>query len=400
LRRLACIAGLLAWSAGLAAGPQWHTVAEADGQAGWAQTTADQGTPLYLGDLVLSPALAWANGDTLSPLLYMNSTAQQYSLENQQLFQRTWVFGARPTFMAPLTTDWKWGARAVAQNAKNWETAGEIDKMQGLYDYEEYGGGALLQRDTASMSTHLSLDLSWRDYPYDRAPVLLSGTAGGKDVAIQDAWWWKLGVKHKDRLSADKLLDVNGWAALRDYTDSYVVNVDSSTVGYGSPMLDANHLQKDALGSLDVVLDWRVAQAWALDLGLGCDFLWSNQNLFDTNALVGIPGVDNTYDTRLDPGLLWQGGPWQAHLAGELLLRNTSRPIRVPSGAYTKGLESDVEYGLGLSAARDLHWYHLSLVGNAAWRVVTSNQEFEQGQPYAYSYYNLSVGLQYLYASQ
>ncbi|HTB33711.1 MAG TPA: hypothetical protein VK842_02500, partial [bacterium] len=169
MRRLLGIAGLLALSAGLAAAAQWHTVIQGDAMAGWAQTTADQGTPLYLGDLVVSPAMAWPGGDSLNPLLYMNSTAQQYSLENQQLFQRTWSYGARPTFMAPLGGDWKWGARALAQDGKNWETNGEIARMQGLYDYEEYGGGVLLQRDTPTQSTHLNLDLSWRDYPYYRS---------------------------------------------------------------------------------------------------------------------------------------------------------------------------------------------------------------------------------------
>jgi hypothetical protein len=404
----------MACTAVLQGAAQWHTVIEADAQGGRAQTTADDGTPLYLVDLVASPALAWPDGSVLNPLLYMNSTAQQYSLENQQLFQRTWNYGARPTYTAPLGTDWKWGVRAEAQQNKNWETNGEIAKMQGIYDDEEYGGGLLLQRDTSAESTHASLDLTWRDYPYYRytgaIPLSLTGQSDGKDAAILDAWWWKLGLKHKDRISDTKLLNINGWVALRDYTDSYVVDADPSSGGYGSVQLDSAHLQRDVPGSLDVDFDWRVAQSWALDFDVGCDFLWSNQNLFDTNgsysdvtstpAGLGIPGVYNSFDTRLDPGLLWQNQSWQAHFSGELLLRNTSKPIRVPDGVYTHGLESDVEYGLALGASRDLHWYHLSLIGNASWRVVTSNQEFEQGQPYAYSYYNLSVGLQYIYASQ
>ncbi|HXC64385.1 MAG TPA: hypothetical protein VNZ67_08505, partial [bacterium] len=291
MRRLLRIAGLLALASGLHAGAQWHTVIQGDAQAGWAETTDDKGTPLFLGDLVLSPALAWPGGAVLDPLIYMNSTAQQYSLENQQLFQRTWSYGARPTYTAPLAPDWKWGARVLAQDGKNWETPGEIAKMQGLYDNEEYGGGLLLQRDTAAMSTHASLDLSWRDYPYDRSPAsaVLTGTAG----AILDAWWWKLALKHHDRLSDTKLLSINGWVALRDYTDAYVANADSSAGPVGVVM--PGRLQRDVPGSLDVVLDWRLSQAWAADLGVGCDFLWSNQNLFDsTGSYTGVtpyPGV-------------------------------------------------------------------------------------------------------------
>jgi hypothetical protein len=408
LRRLLGIAALLLWATALRAGAQWHTVVEGDAQGGWAETTADQGTPLFLGDLVVSPALAWPGGSVLNPLLYVNSTAQQYSLENQQLFQRTWNFGARPTYTAPLNADWKWGARVEAQQTKNWETADEIAKMQGIYDDEEYGGGLLLQHDTKALSTHVSLDLSWRDYPYDRSPAssVLTGTAG----AILDAWWWKLGLRHRDRLSDTQLLNISGWVAWRDYTDSYVQNVDPSVDKPGVYL--PGRKQMDVPGSVDVDLDWRLTQSWALDLGVGCDFLWSNQNLFDQTGSyssvttsgsslgVSMPGVYNSFDTRLDPGLLWQSQSWQAHFSGELLFRNTAKPIRDPDGVYTYGLQSDVEYGLGLGASRDLHWYHLSLVGNAAWRVVTSNQEFVQGQPYAYSYYNLSVGLQYAYASQ
>jgi hypothetical protein len=401
MRPWAALAWLLALATGLPGAAQWHTVAMADAQGGWAQTTDDKGTPLYLGDLILSPALAWPDGDSLSPLLYVNSTAQQYSLENQQLFQRTWAYGARPTFMAPLDGVWKWGARALAQDSKNWETAGEISRMQGIYDYEEYGGGALLQRDSAAASTHVSLDLSWRDYPYDRSGVAaaLSGTAG----AVLDAWWWKLGLKQRDRLNDSTLLSVNGWVALRAYTDAYVVDAHDYV------RVDDADRQKDVPGSLDVALDRRLGKAWAVELDAGCDALWSNQNLYDQHGAytnisppaggIWIPGVDNTFDVRLDPGLLWQEQPWQAHLNAELLLRNTSRPIRHGDGVYTHGLESDVEYGLGLGGSRDLQWGHLSLVGNAAWRVVTSNQEFDQGQPAAYSYFNVSLGLQYSYAS-
>gem|GEM_PF-2944613 len=403
MRRLLCIAGLISLAAGLEAGAQWHTVAQGDVQVGRAQTTGDQGTPLYLYDLVLSPALAWPGGAVLDPLIYVNSSAQQYSLEEQLLFQQTLAFGARPTYTSPLAPDWKWGARALAQDSKNWETSGEIRKMQGLYDDEEYGGGLLLQRDTASQSTHASLDLSWRDYPYYRSPAsaVLSGTAG----AILDAWWWKLGLKHHDRLSDDKLLTVNGWVALRNYTDAHVVNVDSSAGSIGAQ----EGLQRDVPGSLDVALDWRLSYAWAVDVGVGWDVFWSNQNLFDQSGSyngvtpypgVAIAGAYNSFATRLDPGLLWQREDWQAHLSGELLLRGTSKPIRWSNGVYTHSLESDTEYGLAFSGGRDLHWYHLRLVGNAAWRVVTSNQEFSQGQPAAYSYYNVSVGLEYQYASQ
>jgi hypothetical protein len=279
--------------------------------------------------------------------------------------------------------------RLLAESNKNWETAGEVSRLSGLYDSEEYGAGAFVVHAAGSASTQLGLDVSYRDYPNYREP--------GTGSPIKDAWWTRLSLKHRDRISDDKVVTLNGWVGWRQYTDALVVNLNGQGGGPGS----YGGSQVDIPGTVDLGLAWRLDPEWALDLGVGSDFTWSDQNLLDINAapVQPVPGVDNELAWRVDLGLLWQGQRWQSHLGYEVLQRFTSHPIQDPDAAYTLGEQTDMEHGLTWSLSRALT-PSLRAELNASMRWVMSNQEYSPQSPASYRYQNVTLGLEYGYTGK
>jgi len=395
MRRWLWIAALAA--AAPAGAAQWQTVLQADLEGGVVSVPQDTNSGVsgtLLGDVDLAPALKFDNGGLLNPLIYASANGQSRPIDEETLYVRSYALGMRPTYTHTLGWTllgggWSAGARLLATHVWNQEALDETFG-QGVYDYEEFGGGLLLRKAAGSLDDQLNLDFSHRDYPNYHDPG--ADVTGDRNYYVKDSYFWRLGFRHRDRLSDDKVLTANVRLSERDYTDSYVVSdVDGTLTGQKQNDLDAN---------VDLGLAWRLGQAWSVDFGLGYDQLASNQNLFDTGVAPAqaTENGDNFYDLRIDPGLHWLSGPWSAGATYELLLRQTNHYIQDPDGTYTEGLQADVEHGLSLSADRALG-AGLKVRADFAAREVLSNQEFAHGTLASYSYYNAGLGLVYAWQS-
>lgn len=385
---------------GRAVAAEWQTVLQADLAGG---VIAVNGTPenpgsevsgTVLGNLYLAPALRFSNGDILDPLVFANSDGQSRPIDEDVLYVRSYTVGIRPTFTLPLGTGgWSAGARILAEHVWNQDALGQA-LGQGLYDYEEYGAGLILKREVAPLATELTLDGSYRDYPNYQVPG--SDLTEGKDYYQLDSWWWRAALRHRDQVGDGRLLTFAVRFSIRDYTDNYVVNQDGT--------LDFGRKQVDYGAGAELDYAWRVTAAWGLDLGLGYDGNFSNQNYFDQTEAnidsfnVYTPNFEDYQDLRLDPGVHWVGQTalknWYADVSYELLLRSTGIRIENPDGAYTDGLQADVEHGVNLTLGR-LLGHGLRVHADLHARDVLSNQEFDRGALASYSYYNATLGLDY-----
>jgi hypothetical protein len=370
---------------------QLQTVFQGDLEGGVISVPQDANgsvQPTLLGEVNLAPAMRFPGGGVLDPLLFANGTGQTRPVDEETLYIRSYALGMRPTYTHALGWSllgggWSAGVRALATHQWN-QDALDVPLGQGTYDFEEFGAGALLKKQEGPMESQLSLDVSRRDYP--NFHDALSYLYGGKNYYIKDSYFWRLGIRHKDRMSDTTLLAFDLHAGERDYTDSYVVQPDGT--------LDLGRLQRDLNVNADLDLAWRLGARWSASLGLGYDLLSSNQNLYDQTANVYTPLGDNYGDYRLDPGLNYLAGPWSAAATYELLLRNTMHYIQDPDGDYAQGLQADTEHALTLSLERSLG-RGLKLRLDLSAREVLSNQKFNHGDLAAYSYYNGGLGLAY-----
>lgn len=370
---------------------QMQTVFQGDLEGGVISVPQDangQVQPTLLGDLDLAPAMKFSNGGVLDPILFANGTGQTRPVDEETLYIRSYAVGTRPTYTHGLDWGllgggWSAGVRALATHDWN-QDALDVPLGQGTYDFEEFGGGVLIKKAQGPLETQLSLDLTHRDYPNFHDD--LSYATEGKNYYIKDSYFWRLALRHRDRMSDSTLLNVDLHASERAYTDSYVLQ-DGGT-------LDLGQLQKDLNINLYVDLAWRLGPQMSASLGLGYDLLSSNQNLWDSTAGVFTPLGDNFDDYKLDPGLNWRSGPWSAAATYELLLRNTMHLIQDPNGDYDQGMQADAENALTLSLERALG-AGLKLRLDISVRDVQSNQKFNHGDLAAYSYYNGGLGLAY-----
>jgi len=335
--------------------------------------------------------------------MFASSDGQSRPIDEDVLYVRSYTLGTRPTFTLPLGgSGWTAGARVLAEHVWNQDSLGQA-LGQGYYDYEEYGGGLLLKREVGPLSTELTADRSYRDYPN----YYVDGQqyTNGLDYHQLDSWWWRFGLRHRDQMSPSTLLTASLRFSVRDYTDNYVVQSDGTLTV---------HKQRDYGSGGDLDLAWKLAQGWGLDLGVGFDINNSNQNFYDDiqfkaeQALniqnpynIFTPNFEDYEDLRVDPGLHWVAAvnTWYADCSYELLLRSTGIRIQNPDGFYTDGLQADVEHGVSLDFGRILA-RGLRVHANLNGRDVLSNQEFAHGGALAaYSYYNGGLGLAYEWES-
>lgn len=378
MRAVLILTTLLAAQAGAA---QFKPLVQGGLRGAFAAVEGGSSAGQVLGDLMLAPALKLDNGLLINPLAYLNATGQSRPLEEDVLFVRTVLGGVRPTLSWNLRPGYQLSLRAEAKRAWNQESFGERFGA-GYYDYEEFGGGLSLGRSEGPLSSSLSLDRAYRGYPNNRKPG--ASLTQDKNYYVKDAWSWRVGLRHRDQLSPAAVMTASLRLYIKEHTDAYVTKLDGQ--------LDLGQLQSDLGGSADLGGSLKLDEAWMATLGAGMDINDSNQNAFDIAANRFSPGVQDYLQWRLSPGLRWAQGRWGAGLAYQLALRNTAKPIQTPQGAYTQGLQADVEHGVDLDGS--WAWMPgLRLSAYASGRRVFSNQELLRGARSDYAYLSAGLGL-------
>lgn len=363
---------------------QWSPALDASALAGLSGITGAPTNTSYEGDLFAAPALELSGGRIFSPALYAVAGGQAFAVEEDVPFVQTYVFGAAPSLRLP-TVIGTLRLRGEAKRSINLEANGETFG-QGLYDYEEFGGGAALEGVVGSPWS-LRLDATHRSYP--NYHQLGAEESGGKNYYVKDFYGLMAAVSTKAGGA--------GWAAHgggsvqgRFYTDSYVTRLDGT--------LDQDQLQRDWLFEFNGGLDLALNRTWSLGVDIEEDVDNSNQNGFDQSSKPpqALPHVQDYVASRLGGGLAYHGRAWSAGAGYHILFRDSQRPIQTPDGTYTQGKQDELGHTVDARLAWPLS-AGLRALANGTYNCMTSNQEFDRAGRSNYSFFSVSAGLEWTY---
>jgi hypothetical protein len=368
---------------------------QADARAGHeTEASTAQDNFAWDGQLFFLPSLGFGSAGSFLPLFAYLRDDRDVVVEEDSMTVERDTFLARPLYRYSLSPslDLKaWGSAKRAVTLESYQVAWS----EGLYDYEEYGGGVgvTYKRPGKDLtSADLGLELLHRGYPnWHESGVSLTAGANyydkdydGTKLTLSLAgpggpgWGW-----HSD------------WTYLyRGYTDALLEDINGFQPGTS---------REDQFIFSESHLTW-MAGAWTADLDLELTANLSNENYIDTSAAQYMSGFYDFESELLGPSITYAPrGPAGPSLILGLSILNrtylspggkTGRLIRNDDGTYAQADEADVEQryhidgGIPLGAG-------LSLVGNADYTVVQSNQSVIGTYRPAYDLFRFDLGLRY-----
>jgi|GEM_PF-2473875 len=356
----------------------------------------------WTGQLYAVPALQLSDNGSLVPLFaYLRSDSDAVVTEDS-FFVEDDTFLARPLYRYTLNDRWDlkaWGDARRDVTMENYQAKWS----EGLYDYEEFGGGAgaTWKHAGSSLSTvDLGLEVLHRAYPNWHELVAVSGVTqtgtvvGGRNYYDKDYFGYKATLAFNGPSQGRWTWTANLTYEDEDYTDALVETNQGFVLG--------DSLRRDHYGYLDANLNY-IDGAWLMGLTVDVAGNLSNGNVLDGSQAVFIPGYYDYLSEQLGGSVTraWDSGKGPSvTLQASLLNRDyngpdgTGRLIQNPNLRYAKGKENDVEQRYHFDFRWPLMW-KLALVGNVDYTVALSNQTTLGAYHPAYSLLQGMAGLQY-----
>jgi hypothetical protein len=325
---------------------------------------------------------------------------RQRSVEEEAFFTQKALFLAKPSWRhAYGESAWSTSLYGTAKRQVNKETQ-STPWSRGLYDYEEFGGGASLERKGGFGADAWSLDASWSHRGYVNLHNDLAAASAKpalnyytKDIDITKV---ALGTEFGKKTAFSLGADLN-WS-YRRYPDGFQYSQTPTDI------YDYSVVREDQLSQLILKGAFRPMEHWVLGLDGAAFYQHSNQNLFDP---VATRQLDDYYSYRqgsLKPALTWLSVPGpkghSATLSYQGLWRDyVHRRVRDKSGNDLPGTQADVEQSVGLSgrASLDSLVKGLGLYLNTNWLFARSNQSYEPVVRYSYEIFTSQLGFSYTY---
>jgi len=365
-----------------------------DARGGGAGVAGSGSSNLILGQLLTIPALKLDEANTLSLTGLLSSTSADKVIAEDSFFTQRATALLRPSWRHTMNESLKTQLRGTAMRGANLESPGQA-WFANPYDFEEYGLGLGLTRDSQAFGGNWSLglgaDVMHRGYPNYRD--LTASFNGGKNSATKDYNGLKLSLESRHALSETLSGRVVLSELLKDYSDSYLVNADGTLDLADGKRRSDSTLTLSADGDLAA---WAGARASAeLELQLNS----SNQAYFDAGIRKPIADYYSYTSFSFSPSYRQPfGGKKSGHsatLGYQLTLRNFSgRLARSASGAYTNDKQSDLENAFTLDGRYQL-FKHWSMMGGTALRMISSNNQYDLGAKSNFTLYTLNLGLEF-----
>lgn len=365
-----------------------------DARGGNAGLAGSGSSSLISGQLLAIPALKVGDADTLSLMGLVSSTSADHIIAEDSFFTQRATALLRPSWRHSLNESLKTQFRGTAMRGANLE-APDQPWFSNPYDFEEYGLGLGMTRDSQAFGGNWSLglgaDVMHRGYPNYRD--LTANLNGGKNSATKDYDGLKLSLESRHALSADLGGRLAVSELLKAYSDAYFVNTDGT--------LDLNPAKRRNESTLTFSADGDMA-AWGgarAEASLEVQLNSSNQAFFDSTVNQYVADYYSYNSFSFSPTYRQPiGGAKSGHSASlgyQLTLRSFSgRLARSASGQYLSEKQTDVENAFTLDGRYAL-FSHFSAVGGAALRSVSSNNQYDLGAKNNFTLYTLNLGLEY-----
>jgi hypothetical protein len=353
------------------------------------------------GQVVFAPAMQLNDRNSLLPVFAYLVQSSDAVVEEDSFFVEDHLFLAKPELIHVLNSDWNLKAWGDARRAVTMESY-QAPWSTGVYDYEQFGGGAGATWKTDSprlASVDLGLEVLHRGYPnwHEIAGTALSPTGavvGGQNYYDKDYVGYQLTVGLNGQRNGQWTWTANLTYLDRDYTDALVETANGYQVG--------DSLRRDHFGDLDAHLS-RTMAYFLLDLTGELTGNLSNANGLDAGAAQYIPGFYDYLSEEAGLALTYapRGGNGPSITASASLLNryysgpnDSGRQILNPNGKYALGKEDDVEQRYHLDGRWPILW-HLAVVANVDYTIARSNEYQLNGYRPGYDLIQAMAGLQY-----
>ena len=365
-----------------------------DARGGGVGVAGSGSSSLITGQFLGIPALKVGDADTLSLMGLVSSTNADHIISEDSFFVQRGTALLRPSWRHSLNESLKSQLRGTAMRVANLEAVSQ-PWFSNPYDFEEYGLGLGMTRDSQAFggnwSMGLGADVMHRGYPNYRD--LTAGFTNGKNTATKDYDGFKLSLESRHSFSQGFGGRVAVSELLKQYSDAYQVT-DQGTV-------DLNDAKRRNESTLTLNVDGNT-NAWAgasADANIEVQVNSSSQAYFDSSVNKFVADYYSYNSFSFSPSYTQPlGGAQSGHsvTAGySVTLRNFGgRLARSSSGAYTSEKQSDLENALTLDGRYAL-FSHFTAVGGASLRSVSSNNQYDLGAKNNFTLYSLNLGLEY-----
>jgi hypothetical protein len=343
-------------------------------------------------DMYLVPAFSWGR-QALIPVIVDLEEGRGLVIEETYFVRRT-TYLLKPLYRFQQTSEtaWKlWGTAKRTVNAEKDDTV----PYKGLYDYEEFGVGAGLDKklERFADSVAFGYEFQHRHYPNWR---YAGPTIDGKNFYEKDYFGHKVNLDAKGNKDGRFPWTASLTYLMRDYTDAYPVTNGDNGNSLGVPDV-SGPLRLDNLYRLLLSTSTMLHPGWVLDGSVGIDYNTSNMNAADVSALVVTSDINSYHSTTGTLGLTWQADKDAPRATVTASLNNRvylGRPIRWGTGEYTQGTEADLEQDYSFDFDYPIG-KGFSVVGSSSWTNVLSNQDFIAGVRNTYDLFSASLGMKY-----
>ncbi len=336
------------------------------------------------GKALFIPMIKLGKSDVIAPVLAVDAKYRQKPLaEEAEPFLSYWQFLARPTYKHAFNKELNF---TLTGQARRRVTVNEyrIPWSLGIYDYEEFGGGAKV----GWHGVDLGFNWSHKDYPNNKNPA----PSGSKNYYIKDLDTTRIALDYDLPKLAGLMSSLGYSLSLRNYTDSYILKADGTL---DSPLRSEQlHLARATVeGVLGASLVWSA--------GLEMMMNASNQNEFD--IIINKPKKNTESFTQwgLLPSITWLANKDPKGTRVSLSWRSeykayADRLVRDSSGVYSLSTQTNAVHEAGLRGTWAGFWIsNLDVFGDLQYAFARSNQGYETSFRYTYDLFMAQAGLEY-----
>jgi hypothetical protein len=271
---------------------------------GYSELGGSSGSWNFAGQALFLPILKLGDSDYIVPAVFVIEGQRERVIDEEDsvdaFFLQSLLMTFKPIWKHRFhDSGWEGGIYGLLEHDVTQDSTSE-PWSEGLYDFEQYGGGVQLSKEGIASWLHAAgLDLSWAHRSYPNYHNVNAAT-DNKNYYINDMNITKIDLTAAFPDSFSMLYSLS----FRAYPDAYQYQIDG-TVDLGTPRMDEYHL---------LHIDWQrnLAKTWNLALEFEGIYNASNQNVFDASA-VGYfqPNAYSDASLALQPTLSWmpQGDP-------------------------------------------------------------------------------------------
>lgn len=318
-------------------------------------------------------------------------TTQSHSLTTALKFNPNEDWSIRPLFFS----DW------VFVNETNDESFGE-----GLYDYQDVGGGVELTKNSLATTTQLD---QWRfgfryfdrQYPNYRSLIgQFDPRSQVQEDREKDFAGYKLNLGFESATEKDWSWGLEGIVLYKDFYDKRTI--DSNGIR------SANDTRQDFLNYINAYVSHPVNPNWSLRLDGQVSVNISDLDFYDTKNTASLTDDDfiknyfDYYSFTLRPTILYQKEIGKDRILGFsasydfTALTYPDRKTQNTAGAYLSDTEEDYTHTFSARFSYPINKY-ISWVSTASYTFAESNQDYEAFYLYSYDLWSVLSGVSIKY---